>query len=103
MRTFYSDYVTHALKYYAKYRTNARQEKPFFKSEADKKNWDACQFAFQSFGSKEVDMLLSVFSGGDTIPNNVYHIAKDFNISQDKLWDLITKLTRKVAKRRGLI
>lgn len=96
-RTYYSDYVRHCLRFYF------RHLKPKFYSEADKKNWLACENALKTFSDKERDIFLYVYGEGDTIPDNVYQIAKANNIDQNSVWKLMSGLERKVAKRRGLL
>lgn len=96
-RTFYSEYVNHCLRFYA------RHEKPSFHSDADKKNWLACESALKGFSDNDREMLLTIYRGGDTIPDNVYQLAKSKGIKQDSIWKLIGELERKVAKRRGLL
>lgn len=97
MRAFYSEYVNHCLRFYA------RHTKPIFHSEADKKNWNACDNVLKSFSDSDRDMLLSIYTEGDTMPDNVYQMAKSKGIEQDTIWKLIGVLERKVAKRRGII
>ena len=97
MRAFYSEYVTHCLRFYA------RHPKPIFHCEADKKNWAACENALEGFNDYDKALLLIIYSEGDTIPDNVYQLAKARNMNQDTLWKLIGVLERKVAKRRGII
>jgi len=97
MRAFYSEYVTHCLRFYARY------SRPIFHSEADKKNWNACDSALKSFTDSDRDILLAVYREGDTIPDNVYQLSVTMNISQDIIWKLINELERKIAKRRNLI
>lgn len=96
-RAFYSEYVNHCLRFYA------RHPKTKFKSEADKQNWAACDNALADFTPKERDMLLTIYRDGDTIPDNVYQMAKAMGVKQDSIWKLIGELERKVAKRRGLL
>ena len=43
MRTFYSEYVQHCMRFYA------RHTNPKFRSDADKKNWFACDSALKGF------------------------------------------------------
>ena len=96
-RTFYSDYVNHCLRFYA------RHPKTNFHSTADKENWIACDNALKGFTDSERDMLLTIYREGDTIADNVYQMAKDKGIRQDSIWKLVNELERKVAKRRGLL
>lgn len=97
MRTFYSEYVQHCMRFYA------RHPRPKFRSDADKQNWNACDNALKGFTDKERDILMTVYREGGTIPDNVYKLSVDRNIKQDTIWKLINELERKVAKRRNLI
>lgn len=97
MKTFYSEYVQHCMRFYA------RHPNPKFRNDADKQNWNACDSAMKGFTDKEQDILMTVYREGDTIPDNVYKVSVDRNIKQDTIWKLINELERKVAKRRGLL
>lgn len=55
MRTFYSEYVQHCMRFYA------RHTNPKFRSDADKKNWFACDSALKGFTDKEQEMLLTIY------------------------------------------
>lgn len=96
-RTFYSEYVNHCLRFYA------RHPNPVFHSEVDKNNWLACEKALKKFSDENREMLLSIYSDGDTVPDKVYRISKEKKIKQDSIWKLINELERKVAKSRSLI
>lgn len=96
-RAFYSEYVNHCLRFYARY------PRPKYHSEADKKNWRACDNSLKTFPDREREILLFVYREGDSIPDNVYQIAKTKKIDQDSVWKLINELERKVAKKRGLL
>lgn len=97
MRTFYSEYIQHCMRFYA------RHPHPKFRSDADKQNWYACESVLRSFTNSEKDILLFIYREDDTIPDNVYRASMDRNIKQDKIWALVNELERKIAKRRNLI
>ena len=97
MKTFYSEYVQHCMRFYT------RHPNPKYRTEADKKNWVACDIALKSFDTDEQNVLLTIYSDNDTIPDNVYELSKERNLKQDYVWKLINELERKVARRRGLI
>ncbi len=97
MKTFYSDYVNHCLRFYA------RHKEPEFKSEADELNWKACKEALEEFTPKNRETLLSIFENGDTIPDSVYNLSRTLGVKQDSIWKLLSDLERKTAKKRGLI
>lgn len=96
-RAFYSEYVNHCLRFYARHQ-NAK-----FKSAADKHNWEACDNALKGFSDSEREMLLTIYREGDTIADNVYQLSKERGINQNTVWKLVNELERKVAKRRGLL
>ena len=81
----------------------ARHPSPKFHSDADKQNWKACESALDSFTDKEKELLMIIYSEGDTIADNVYQLAKARNMKQDTIWKMVNELEKKVAKRRGLI
>lgn len=97
MRNFYSDYVQHCMRFYA------RHPSPKFKSDADKQNWKACDSAINGFTGKEQALLIAVYTENDTIPDNVYKVSTENGVKQDTIWKLINELERRVAKRRNLI
>ena len=97
MKTFYSEYIQHCMRFYA------RHPHPIFRSEADKKNWLACDSAMRVLNANERDMLLKVYTEGDTIPDNIHKVAAEYNVKQDVLWRLVNELEKRVARRRGLL
>ena len=97
MKAFYSDFVTHCLRFYCRHRD------PKFRSDADKKNWYACDNALKGFEDSDKAMLIQIYADGDTIADNVYQTAKKLGIDQDGIWKMLHDLERKVAKKRGLI
>ena len=97
-RNFYSAYVEHCMRFYPRYPKPNR-----FRSEADKKNWYSCEYALKDFTEKDREWLITIYTEGDTIPDNVYALSKKEKLNQEVLWKLINDLERKVAKKRGLI
>ena len=87
-RAFYSEFVSHCLRFYARY------EDRIYNSEAEKHNWIACHMALKSFTKAERKKLLTIYKEGDTIPDNVH---------QDVIWGLVRECEKRVAKYRGLL
>ena len=98
-RTFYSDYVKHALRFYSRYPN--RPEK--FNSEADKANWTACDEVFKKLSILQSDILIDVYKGRDTLADEVYNASKKYNIDQNIIWDEMKSVEHAIAKRRKLI
>lgn len=97
-RPYYSEYVKHALRFYSR-----NQDKPIFKSEADKNNWMSCDSVLKGYPLDAREILLTVYSGYDTLPDEVYNASKKWKIDQNWIWDMMKELERKIAKRRGLL
>lgn len=98
-RPFYSDYVKHSLRFYSR---NC-SEQPSFKTDADKNNWWACDIVLRHYSEEHRSMLLSVYSGYDTLPDEVYNASKKYNVNQTIIWDLMKKVEREIARERGLL
>lgn len=98
-RPFYSEYVKHALRFY----TRNHISHPKFKSDADKENWIACHKVISTYSDKDKAVLISVYSGFDTLADEVYNASKKYNIEQNHIWDMMKEVERKTAKKRGLI
>ena len=97
MRTFYTQYVQHCMRFYA------RHPSPKLHSDAAKQNWKACESALDCFTDREKELLIAVYTENDTIPDNVYKVSTENKINQDTLWSLLNELELRVAKRRGLL
>ncbi len=97
MRTFYSEYVQHCMRFYV------RHPSPKFHSDADKQNWKACEDALSRFTDDERNLLMEIYEDNDTIADCVYRVATKHNMKQDIVWKLLNELERRVAKRRNLI
>lgn len=98
-KPYYSEYVKHALRFYSRNCT----EKPVFKSEADKSNWLACDSVFKSCSSHSQEILISVYSGYDTLPDEVYNTSKKYKVDQNIIWDLMKTVEKRIARKRGLL
>jgi hypothetical protein len=77
--------------------------KPRFNTEVDKNNWYACDKAIERYSDRDRNLLLLVYGMHDTLADNVYEVAKTYNIDQNIIWDLIKDFERVVAKKRGLL
>lgn len=98
-KPFYSDYVKHALRFY----TRNISKPTVFKSKADKNNWLSCYSVIKFYPERERDILISVYSGFDTLPDEVYNTSQKYNVNQNIIWDLMKEVEHKIAKLRGLI
>ena len=97
-RPFYSEYVRHCLRFYSR-----NPNKTHFHTEVDKNNWYACHRTVDRYSDRDKDIILRVYALYDTIADNVYEVAKEYQIDQNIIWDLLKDIERGVAKRRGLL
>ena len=97
-KTYYSDYVRHAIRFYARYLNESR-----FKTTVDKANWFACHNAIKEYSEMNKDILVYVYGAFDTIGDNVYTMANKYRINQNIIWDMMRDFERKVAIERGLV
>lgn len=98
-RPYYSEYVKHALRFY----TRNLSPVPTFKTEADKNNWYSCLITLKGCSDLQRNIIIDVYSGYDTLADNVYEASKKYDVNQSVIWDLMKVVERKVAKRRGLM
>lgn len=97
-RPFYSEYVRHCLRFYTR---NLKIDR--FNTEVDQNNWWACEKVIKDYSDTDRDIIITVYSGYDTLADNVYETSKKHNINQNIIWDLMKDIERKIAKRRGLL
>lgn len=99
-RPFYAEYVNHCLRFYC------RNTEKFdsFRTEVDRVNWEICASLMKDvYTPDERDILISVYSKNDTMVENVNNAAKEHDVCQDLVWNLIVDISRRVAQHRGLI
>ena len=96
-KELYTDYVRHALRYYI------RTEKPYFRTKADFENWIASETALNDCSTFERKILRALYSRNNPLPCAVEQCAARYSISADRVWRMMTRLERNVARHRGLI
>ena len=97
-RNHYSDYVRHALRFYTR---NAAINR--FRSEADENNWYACDMVITNLPHPWREIITDIYSGYDTIADNVYTASQEYTIDQNLIWDMVRAIEREIAQKRGLI
>lgn len=103
MRPSYAEYVKGAMRFYALNRLASVPQEPRFRSDADKKNWAACEAAVKDFEAKDKEYALRIYAYADTLSDNIFRISKETGIDQNYFWNLVNTVEKKFAKRRGLI
>ena len=96
-KPWYSDYVRHMLRFYFRYNT------PYFKTDVDRNNWNACHDVSVTYSKRDIDVLAVVYGGYDTLSDNVYEASVTYKVNQNIIWGMMDEFERKVACRRGLV
>ena len=81
----------------------AKKELADGKTEADKKNWNACHTALNTYSDEEREVFVALYSDTAPLPEAIAKIAKEHRMEQNRVWNMVNDLEKKVAKRRGLI
>ena len=97
-RTYYTDYVRHMLRFYSR-----NYDLKTFKNDVDKSNWFACYNVLKGISETDRDILMQVYSGFDTLADEVFNTSREYKIDQNIIWDLMKKVENKIAHKRGLI
>jgi hypothetical protein len=74
-----------------------------YNSRTDCQNWLSVNNILIQLSEVDRNMILDIYSRSDTIPDNIYQISKERNINQNEIWTLISKVSKEIAKERGLI
>ncbi len=96
-KTYYSEYINHCLRLYTRHHISTITD------EVSKLNWIACDKVFKPLNDNDKKLVKEVFSKNDTLMDNVYEVAKQNNIDQNRIWKILSDLQRKIAKERGLL
>lgn len=97
MGYYYSPFVSHCIKFFAKYPYADR-----FKTNADKLNWGAVKSSLDSYTKNEATILLKLYNGND-LENNVATISRNIGMNKKSLWKIVRGFEYKVASNRGII
>jgi hypothetical protein len=69
----------------------------------DRENWDAVAKVMERLNEENKCAIMGVYCKRDTMGDNVYLTALELGWEQDKLWALVSRVTRRVAEERGLV
>ena len=100
-KPFYADYVNRLMRWYCRAVEDGREVK--LESALDRENWDAVAKVMEGLDEKDKCAIMGVYCKRDTMADNVYLTALEMDWKQDKLWTLISRVTRRVAEERGLV
>jgi len=73
------------------------------KNAVDKENWRCVVRVLDKLPERDKNVIIEVYRRGNTLPDNIYWVAKELKVEQDMIWTLVSKVTKKIARERGLI
>jgi len=72
-------------------------------SSLDRENWNAVAKVVERLNEENRCAIIRVYCKRGTMVENVRLTALELGWEQDKLWTLVSKVTRKVAEERRLV
>lgn len=100
-KPFYADYVNRLMRWYCRAKEEGREVN--LESALDRENWEAVAKVMEKLNEENKCAIMGVYCKRDTMADNVYSTAFELGWEQDKLWTLISRVTRRVAEERGLV
>ena len=98
-RCYYTDYVNHAIRFYLSTPERLDMEG---KRKADMENWIAVQSVWHFLKEDDRQVLTEVYRSHHRITEGVRIYCEKTGMDEQKLWNMITKVSAMIAKRRGL-
>ena len=100
-KPFYADYVNRLMRWYCRAKEDGREVK--LEGALDRENWGAVAKVMERLNEEDKCAIMGVYCKRDTMADNVYLTAFEMGWDQDRLWALVSRVTRKVAEERGLV
>lgn len=100
-KPFYADYVNRLMRWYCRAKEEGKEVK--LETALDRENWNAVAKVMEGLNEENRSAIMGVYCKRDTLADNVYLTALELGWEQDRLWALISRVTRKVAEERGLV
>jgi len=94
------EYVNYMIRLYTR---NCEKQQRNFRREVDQRNFETVQRVLNDLSEWDKNVIIEVYRRGDTLPDNIYWVAKELKVEQDMIWTLVSKVTKRIAKERGLI
>ena len=100
-KPFYADYVNRLMRWYCRAQEAGKEVN--LESALDRENWEAVAKVVEKLDEEDKCAIMGVYCKRDTMADNVYLTAFEMGWDQDRLWALVSRVTRKVAEERGLV
>ena len=73
------------------------------RTDINKLNYDIAKNVIESYTEFEQAILTDILLPDRPIQKNVEIVSIEYDLPEDEVWDLLNKVTDKIAKERGLI
>lgn len=100
-KPFYADYVNRLMRWYC--RAEEEGKEVMLDDPLDRVNWEAVERAMGKLNEEDKCAIMGVYCKRDTMGDNVYLTALELDWKQDKLWALVGRVSKQVARERGLV
>lgn len=100
-KPFYADYVNRLMRWYCRTVENGKEVK--LDGSLARENWGAVAKVMEGLDEEEKCAIMGVYCKRDRMGDNVYLTSIELDWKQDKLWALVGRVSRDVAKERGLV
>ena len=100
-KPFYADYVNRLMRWYCRAKEQGKEVN--LESALDRENWDAVAKVMEKLNEENRCAIMKVYCKRDNIVDSVRLTAVELGWDQNKLWVLVSKVTRKVAEERRLV
>ncbi len=100
-KPFYADYVNRLMRWYCRAKEQGKEVN--LDSALDRENWNAVAKVVERLNEENRCAIMKVYCKRDTMVDNVRLTAVELGWEQDRLWALVSRVTRKVAEERGLV
>lgn len=100
-KPFYADYVNRLMRWYCRAKEEGKEVN--LESALDRENWNAVAKVVERLNEENRCAIMKVYCKRDTMVDNVRLTAVELGWEQDRLWALVSRVTRKVAEERRLV
>lgn len=95
MKPFYVDYVNHMLRFY--FRSGEILNEP------DRVNAECVRKVLEDSAEWDREIVRELFSGPELLQDGVVKVSAGRGVGMDVVWTVVSKVSRRLAKERGLI
>lgn len=101
-KCYYTDYVNHAIRFYLSTPDGLNLKDNTY-TEASIKNWQAVQLVFLHLDPDDAAKIIEMYKMPSHLPKSVEAYSAAHGLDIEEVWKLITKVSAKIARVRGLI